>query len=182
MTFALTPSNQRALERWHRTKARQESLAGWQARLSNPRSTALLTACYATALAVAFACVLAFNVVEPTNTLLGIYLAAMLIAMVAFTSVRIGIGSRDKAPEIVLDDYEHEVLALWRGRTATAMSVALVAGGVALACVFPFFATESTPAAPVAVTAGLYMIFVYLAAGTLPTVGYAATFNRNPEE
>lgn len=182
MTFTHTPSDRRALKRWHRTEARQENLAGWRTTLSTARTTKNLTVGYAVALAVAFVCMLAMNVVDPATALLSIYLAAMLGAMIAFTLLRISIGTRDRAPALVLDDYEQEVLTLWRGRAATAMSVALIAGGIALAMLFPLLATESTPATPVAVTAGLYMIFVHLAAGTLPTVGYAATFNRNPEE
>ncbi|AWB83611.1 hypothetical protein [Corynebacterium liangguodongii] len=182
MTIELSSSRERALRRWRRIEARQETWAGRQRRLSRPGPTKALTTTYAAALSIALCVWIAANFLTPTPLLLGIYIAALIAAMFAITLLRISIGSRDRAPAAVLDDYEAEVLSLWRSRALTAMSIALFSGGAAFAFIYPLASSSSAAASQVAVNAGLYMIFVYLAVATLPTAGYAATFNRNPEE
>lgn len=181
MTTQLTPRQQRAYARW---KRRQRASATYSARLARPRTTTALIATYAGSLAVAALSWLVITFAGgPSTPVLAIYLACMILSALSFTCIRISIGSRDTAPAVALDDYENEVLQRWRSRAFLAMSWALSLGGFAFAFLGPAFLDPASDSpAHVAINAGLYMIFVHLATTTLPTVGYAAAFNRNLED
>lgn len=105
----------------------------------------------------------------------------LLVSMVAWTLLRNTIGMRDAAPREELDSYEQDVLDLWRNRALRVLGALLFVG--ALATIFLGVTFRDVIATGVlAVVTGLFMIFCYLNCTTLPAVGYALTFNRDPED
>lgn len=146
--------------------------------LRNPRSTKFLTVTFFTSVIVALIAEILALVWIHT---IWVFFAAMLIAMVAWTILRSTIDAKDAAPPEMLDDYELEVLSLWRRRSLGALNVALFVGGF----VFMFGSFLLDPGISpglVGFVAGMYMIYVYFLVSTLPAVGYAVTFNQFTED
>lgn len=150
-------------------------------RWRNPRSTRLLITGYFTSLTLALIFeLLMFAWIH----FIWLFIACMFIAMTCWTVLRSTIDLKDMAPEDRLDDYEKAVINQWRQRSlSTALSLLFIGGLAAIIASASFIATDS-PLSPnlLAIFAGLYMIYTYIFASSLPAVGYALTFNRNPEE
>lgn len=147
-------------------------------RLRNPRPTRALIAIYFVMMAVAIVCQLAMfrwpHAVWP-------FLVCLVIALGAWTALRSSIDVRDAAPRTELDDFEAEVLAVWRKRALTALVALLFFGAVTLFIVSAFFSGQLSTGT-VGMVAGLFMLYSSGAVSTLPAVGYALTFNRNADE
>lgn len=154
--------NSRTFERWRR-----------------PGPTRALIACYFSGLALAIVCLVATFV---WFHFLWFYLVAFLGAMAAWTILRSTIDVKDTAPVEVIDDYEAEVLDLWRRRSFNLFGALLLIGGVGVIIVGAFFGRH-IEVATMSTFAGMYMLMLYLTVGTLPAVGYALTFNHpEPDE
>jgi hypothetical protein len=137
-------------------------------RLRSPRPTKALIATYVVMMAAAVVFQLA---VFRWPHAVWFFLGCLVVAMAAWTVLRSTIDVRDAAPRDRLDDYEAEVLALWRQRALNVLLVLLFLGALA---------TFTTPVTGTA--AGLFMLYSGSVVSTLPAVGYAMTFNRNADE
>ncbi len=109
------------------------------------------------------------------------YVGALLVSMIAFTMLRCTIDAKDMAPLEELDGYEREIMAAWHDRSHRVFEIVLLIGGFAFIVASSFFHQYFHPSA-LGVSAGLFMLFTYLSVGTLPAVGFAATFNDNPHD
>ncbi|MDT9407790.1 hypothetical protein [Corynebacterium rouxii] len=150
-------------------------------RWRNPRSTHLLVTGYFVSLVLALIFELLMFI---WIHFIWVFIACMFIAMTCWTILRSTIDLKDMAPEDRLDDYEKAVINKWRQRSlSTALSLLFIGGLAAIIASTSLIAPDS-PLSPnlLAIFAGLYMIYTYLFASSLPAVGYALTFNRNPEE
>lgn len=104
-------------------------------------------------------------------------IAGLVVSMTAWTLLRWTIHSKDTAPRTALDDYEQQVLDLWRARALTIVGTMLFLGAFCTIVLGVIF-SDTFGLAPFAAVVGLYMIFIYLAVTTLPAVGYALSFNQ----
>lgn len=157
---------------WHWTDAQPEP--GFVEKWRTPARTRALIVTYFTALFAG----IGLEIGALWNVhLLWPAVAGLLVAMTAWTMLRNTIRSKDSAPREMLDDYENQVLDLWRSRALSIISVMLFTGGAAFILIAVGFA-DTLEVGPFGAVAGLYLIFTYLAVTTLPAVGYALTFNR----
>lgn len=159
---------------WQATQPEPAFVSGWR----TPARTKALVLIYATAMPLALILELAAIMWLP------LLIPAMILlfaSMVAWTVLSNTIGMRDAAPRSALDGYETEVLDLWRHRALQLMSAMILVGAVATIILGVAF-SDAVDTAVLASVVGVYMIFCYLAFTTLPAIGYALAFNRNPEE
>lgn len=147
-------------------------------RLRNPRATKALITTYAVMMAAAIVFQLAMF---RWPHAVWLFLVCLVIALVAWTVLRSTIGVRDAAPRDRLDDYESEVLAVWRQRALNVLLVLLFIGALTIFTVSTFFSGALSPAT-VGTVAGLFMLYSSSIVSTLPAVGYALTFNRDADE
>lgn len=147
-------------------------------RWRRPGPTRALIAWYFIGIALAIVCLVAtFAWIH----FLWFYIVTLLSSMVAWTILRSTIDVKDMAPDEVLDDYEAEVLDIWRRRSFTLFEAALLIGGVLVIFLGVIF-QEHIDVVTMSVFAGIYMIMIYLSVGTLPAVGFALTFNRTDSD
>lgn len=166
---------------WNYSYLRKKAprLEGWR----TPGRTKALVAVYFAALAIAVITwlTLVFGLIN-VWWFLGFYVGAIIASMVAYSMLRMTIDAKDSAPSQELDDYEQEVLDEWRVKGHRLAQTTLFVGGFFFVFAGSFLIDSVEPAVLI-ISAGLYMIFSYLVVGTLPVVGFAATFNQNcPED
>ncbi|GAB3938892.1 hypothetical protein [Corynebacterium tapiri] len=150
----------------------------WVDRWRTPGRTRALVITYFTFLAVSFLCEVGMFF---SLHFLWPLLAAMLVAMIAWTLLRNTIGAKDMAPRHALDEYENEVLDAWRSRALTLLNTLLVVGAAA-SIILGLVAADGIRTQIFATAVGIYMLFTYLAVSTLPAVGFALTFNQPAED
>lgn len=174
----LSSISQRRATRYAYLHNNAPALQSWR----TPARTRTLVTIYFLGLGVAVsAWILMLLRVLGMGSYLIVYIAALLMSMIAFTMLRCTIDAKDLAPLEELDGYEREVMATWHSRSHRVFETVLLVGGFAFILASTFFHQYFHPAA-LGVSAGLYMLFTYLAVGTLPAVGFAATFNTNPHD
>lgn len=168
----------RRANRYEFVRDNAPDLASWR---TPGRTRALVAAYFLGIAASASSWILNLLQVFGLGTYLAVYIGGIMVSMVAFSMLRCTIDAKDLAPPDQLDDYEREVMARWHDRSHRTFEGALFIGGMGFILVSTFFYEYFHPAA-LGVSAGLYMIFTYLAVGTLPAVGFAATFNTDPHD
>lgn len=147
-------------------------------RLRNPRATKALITTYAVMMAAAIVFQLAMF---RWPHAVWLFLVCLVIALAAWTVLRSTIDVRDTAPRSELDDFEAEVLAVWRKRALNVLLALLFLGAVTFVIVPAVSSGRLDPAA-VGTAAGVFMLYSAGVVSTLPAVGYALTFNRNADE
>lgn len=147
-------------------------------RLRSPGPTKALIVTYFLMVALAIVCQLAMLLWPPA---IWLFLACIVISMIAWTTLRSTIDVRDAAPRSELDDFEAEVLAVWRKRALNVLLALLFLGAATFVIVPAVFSGRLDPVA-VGTAAGVFMLYSAGVVSTLPAVGYALTFNRNADE
>lgn len=157
----------------HRLLADQ---TGWYSRFANPRHTRALITGWAASVAATILGV-ALTYLGGDTWLIPGGLGALGV-MVFWTLLRGSIRMRDSAPRELLDDYEAEVLDRWIRRGYRALAAVIYAVGMALILSATLLDTVSWEAL---VALGMLLIITMLTVTSLPAIGYALTFNADPE-
>ena len=108
---------------------------------------------------------------------------AMGLSLVPWTLLRLTIDTKDDAPESVLDEYEQQVVASWSrlamrllGYWASLVSILLI-----FSAVFDFPSHLGLSPTEWNIILGEIVLIVSFFCASLPTVGYALTFNTDKE-
>ncbi|MEJ4100764.1 hypothetical protein V5S96_10420 [Corynebacterium mastitidis] len=156
--------------RWHERRARApRRLASWR----TPARQRLLIAAYFSALTLGVATAVGCFFWKPLAFL---WIPVTLVTSVCWFMMRATIDGKDVAPAAALDEYENQVLHRWRSLAyglAVFLLLLLAFALIALAVGQPADLTRWI------YSLGLLTILGYLAAVSLPVVGYSITFHSS---
>lgn len=165
-----------AARRWAN---RRDQMARWLPNWRTPKRQRLLLSLVLLCTAGLFT-VSALSIVYAYALFVWIMLSGLTALL--YTTLRITINARDQAPDEVLDEYEADVLDLWRRRANSGLYISLY--GTAMLLVVTGLSMNEVRTTLLGLTAANWMYTLGLFAASavmlfvsLPTVGYIWTFH-----